>query len=302
MLRPLLVILLLLLLAGSGCREPTATWDAGRTCAALHQRMWACDLRVSADPDAFQARCAQYPEDFAALVRCTASTECPAFRACVAEAGPAMDAAGRRARRLERLEDRIAYAESSADWARLEELCALRAVDPDPGPVARKVCGDLSRRAATALIAEIESLRDAPTVAPVHLERCDLLLHFAGKMSAADVTAVRALCHEAALSVEAHGLLERVHEEAESPNPTVPWECEPALTHLREVDTRPIRRAWTALVTACYVTIGRKILSAADASTCPPGVRRVLDGLVVHELTELDALAIPLREACAVVQ
>ena len=266
-----------------GCAEDTQDYQSPGGCAALYDRLTACEGYAPGQAELL-VRCERYALDFKMLRRCGAKTACAEFRACAQEARRGARPE-RRALRLKTLLRRRADAMALGDWPAVERACDLMAVDPDPGDHLAP-CAEVTRAAVSRLTREVLGLRDMPATAGGRLDHCPELLRYAARMSTLDQTAAQLLCDEAELSLATERLMALGRALLRQQVRRLLPECEPLLKRLSAVSSAWAGERHRALANMCVVQLGVAVLGLEKPSaTCRSDLRRLRDAATRYQLT-----------------
>ena len=275
------------LIALVGCEAATEDYRRVGSCAALHERIVACDADAAVSRPEFLPVCNQYPVDYRDFVACGAEQECPGFRACMRAAREGADPM-RRSLRVGSRRERLEAAMRSGDWGDADRLCHSLQTDLDPGEEVQRLCRERVRRAVAALTVELLDLRDKPGSASAHIARCRILYTSATLMSEVDHAAARQLCSEVELALSTERLLEQVRRQEQRTNPKLPAGCTLAIARTQKVAGAYARARRTQVITRCFVELGVRIVATREAqgSLCDVELRRLHRAVGLYGLHE----------------
>ncbi len=292
--------LLLIVSVSVGCTSEEVIYGEDGNCTTLFEKLRDCDAGFGTPEAPFVDRCQRTRADFRMLMACSMATRCQAFMTC-ATAARARTEPARRTQRLLKLSEERDDARREGRWRDVVRLCRVMVVDPDPGQAIGPQCTDVPGQAVRALTAELVTLRDNPGGGSAHLDDCADLKYFARKISRTARSLADTLCKEVALSQVGHAAIAEARRRAAADALELPLSCEPAIRRLATLTTPFARELRAKVVTACYAQLGRLILARHTArGTCDVHVRRLLDGIERHTVTDrvAKALAVGLRPVC----
>jgi hypothetical protein len=248
------VVMLFGLVAVFGLSTMIAGCSSKPSCKLLYKRYKDCK-KMPLTEEAFVSMCEKLKDKGStkAEIKCSAKSDCDAFKKCVKAAD--------KARRVERRKKSWTKAMEKAakgDYGRAMSFCNMWK-DELEGDLKDK-CKVLPVKATAALMKDIAAKRDAGKVSYKEV-KCYDLKRYAKKAGAPALKKADTLCKEIALARDVNRVKESVAKALKKPSPFMPYQCnEKNLVKYGKLGTPYAKKAVSIMVQECYRKLGLYIL------------------------------------------